>query len=380
MSNLIGPSPLRILHVLTLNSKNGEYGGPVRVARELCGELNNRGYITEIFSGALKGSEPIAFEGINESYILVKPITKRFRLSSLWSWKLIPALNQRIKRSDIVHIHFARDIILFLTAILCVLNKKKFVTQTHGMIISDQRHIIKIIDVILTIPIWKKSSANFVLTEQELSYTSNVYKNSKSKILPNGLSIDQDFKTRKVNENIVVAFCSRLNPIKRVDKFLAIAESQLGTKIIFEIYGPDGGELENIIEHIRIKGPSFNTTYEGALSSEKVVQKLSEIDLIVLPSDYDPFPMVILEALSVGTPVLVMPTCGFAAELAGFNADFVSEDNTIEGLIRTFERLVETVQNLDKKEIKIFCEKTFSIAKVCDELANVYIDITKNHA
>ena len=29
----------KVLHVLTLNGRNGEYGGPVRVARELCFEL-----------------------------------------------------------------------------------------------------------------------------------------------------------------------------------------------------------------------------------------------------------------------------------------------------------------------------------------------------
>ena len=51
---------MRILHVLTLNSRNGEYGGPVRVARELCRELNNLGHVTHIFSGALTGFEPEA--------------------------------------------------------------------------------------------------------------------------------------------------------------------------------------------------------------------------------------------------------------------------------------------------------------------------------
>jgi hypothetical protein len=65
---------LRVLHVLTLNTKNGDYGGPVRVARELCRELSARRYDTEIFSGALKGNEPVPFEGLNESYVYVKSI------------------------------------------------------------------------------------------------------------------------------------------------------------------------------------------------------------------------------------------------------------------------------------------------------------------
>ena len=79
---------LMVLHVLTLNGRNGEYGGPVRVARELCTELNSRRHNTHIFSGALAGSEPMSKPGLVESYALVKPITRKLALSSLWSWKL----------------------------------------------------------------------------------------------------------------------------------------------------------------------------------------------------------------------------------------------------------------------------------------------------
>ena len=61
---------LNVLHVLTLNGRNGEYGGPVRVARELCTELNRRGYATHIFSGALFNSTPIPIAGLPESFRL----------------------------------------------------------------------------------------------------------------------------------------------------------------------------------------------------------------------------------------------------------------------------------------------------------------------
>ena len=111
MSVNIDSQPISILHVLTLNGRNGEYGGPVRVARELCTELNSRGHATHIFSGALKGSEPVPKPGLLESFILVKPISRKLAVSSLWSWKIIKPLIKLINGSDVVHIHFARDLI-----------------------------------------------------------------------------------------------------------------------------------------------------------------------------------------------------------------------------------------------------------------------------
>ncbi|NBX70905.1 MAG: glycosyltransferase, partial [Actinobacteria bacterium] len=68
----------------------------------------------------------------------------------------------------------------------------------------------------------------------------------------------------------------------------------------FEIYGPDGGELELVRRELEIRNLSENVYYKGALQAEDVQKLLREIDLLVLPSRDDNFPMVILEALAVG--------------------------------------------------------------------------------
>jgi glycosyltransferase involved in cell wall biosynthesis len=366
---------LRVLHILTLSSRNGDYGGPVRVAREICRELGVRGIDTEIFSGALKGNEPRPFEGLNESYVHVNSITRFYPLSTLWSWKLIFSLNQRIKNSDLVHIHFARDLISFIAALLCILNRKKFVTQSHGMIVPDNRLATKVIDSIFTIPLWKASSAIFVLHSQESSEISKIYKNSKLKILPNGIAVSQNIEVEKLDPNLRVAFCARLHVDKGIDQFLNLAKSQREKPLKFEIYGPDGGELSRSLNFIRDHNLSETITYNGALATEAVNRKLSEVDLVVLPSRYDNFPMVILEALSVGTPVLVMPTCGISSTLATYNPYFVARDASIDGLIRSFEELTQSLPNISRKSLVEFCAENFSISKVCDGLLAEYENI-----
>jgi glycosyltransferase involved in cell wall biosynthesis len=371
MSGSESVSKLKILHVLTLNGRNGEYGGPVRVARELCTELNSQGHNTHIFYGALKGSEPTPKLGLVESFTLVKPITRKFALSSLWSWRLIKPLNRLIKKSDIVHIHFARDLISFLTAFLSIVQRKPFVTQTHGMI-SEDRFMTRIIDLILTKPLINQSKNIFVLTEIELKAVKRLCVKSIVKVLPNGIAAQlPQGKLELVNKRVV--FCARLDERKGVDKFIELADYYRSSENMFEIYGPDGGELELVRREIEKRNLSDVVHYQGALQADDVQKLLREIDLLVLPSRDDNFPMVILEALSVGTPVLVMPSCGFAETLKTFDPNFVAASEDLSGLLKSFEKqFASSYCNKTQQEIMDFCTQVFGISSVTDKLINSY--------
>jgi glycosyltransferase involved in cell wall biosynthesis len=363
---------LKILHVLTLNGPNGEYGGPVRVARELCSELNRRGHQTHIISGAHKDAEPVAVKGLEESFVHVKPLSKKLPVSSLWSWKLLRRLSQEIRKTDLVHIHFARDLIPFFTAFISILSRKPFVTQTHGMIISDGRLSTKITDQFFTRPLMNRSKANLVLTMKELEATKLLKAKVQSVVLPNGISIEtSSFERAKSDRRII--FCARLEKRKGVDKFIRLAKDFEATNLKFEIYGPDGGQLDLVLEAVQQAGPSGGLQYNGAIKSNHVQDLLRNANLLILPSKDEPFPMVILEALAVGIPVLVMPSCGFAEILRNFNPNFVSIAETYSGLKATFESLLRNnFSENSPSEITLFCREYFGIKRVVDLLESNY--------
>ena len=364
--------PLRILHVLTLNGGNGEYGGPVRVARELCAELNRRGHSTHIFSGALRGSEPIAHPGLSESYVVVKPLSKKKAVSSLWSWRLTSSLGAEIRKADIVHIHFARDLITYLAAAIAIILRKPFVTQTHGMIISDGRSSTRITDKFLTRPLINKSQTNLVLTGIELAAVSQLGIKSPSAVLPNGILVSQE-ETYSGRTGKKVVFCSRLDKRKGVSKFIELADTYRDSGLRFEIYGPDGGELQLVRNEIDSRNLEGILIYMGALPSREVCQVLRTADLLVLPSKDEPFPMIILEALAVGTPVLAMPSCGFASTLHKFNQNFVAAAENQEGLAESFEiQFKRNFRSDSAEQIQNFCIDNFGIAKVTDNLQSIY--------
>ncbi len=372
MPAAVETSRLNVLHVLTLNGRNGEYGGPVRVARELCTELHSRGHTTHIFSGALRGSEPTPKDGLSESFVLVKPILNKLPVSTLWSWGLLAPLKKQIEEADVVHIHFARDLIPFLAAIIAILNKKPFVTQTHGMIISDGRLRTRLIDSIFTRRLINESRTNLVLTEHELSSILVLGIKSPCRVLPNGIAVNLNAKDRAEPTNRI-AFCSRLEKRKGLEKFVELADSFRDSGINFEIYGPDGGELELVQKEIDSRGLEGTLIYKGSLPTEHVQGILSEVDVLVLPSKEEPFPMVILEALAVGTPVLIMPSCGFGDQLKKFESSFVANTEDLPGLIEALnQQRTKKFKNKTHLEIIDFCSSEFGIVSVTELLLGEY--------
>ena len=119
--------------------------------------------------------------------------------------------------------------------------------------------------------------------------------------------------------------------------------------------------------------------YKGALPAGKVQSMLAAIDLLILPSRDEPFPMIILEALAVGTPVLVMPSCGFADNLSTFEPSFVAETEDLPGLISSF-RIHSEAKFLKKSQSEIinFCRNTFGISPITDQLEVLYMKAIEN--
>jgi len=106
---------------------------------------------------------------------------------------------------------------------------------------------------------------------------------------------------------------------------------------------------------------------------EHVNQYYSSSDIFVFPSVYEVFPMVCLEAMASGLPVLSTEVGGVEDYLEeGYNGFFIKQDpNDIANKIRLFRKDKELKQNMGKNARKT-AEK-FSWSKIADR----YIEICK---
>ena len=63
---------------------------------------------------------------------------------------------------------------------------------------------------------------------------------------------------------------------------------------------------------LKAAGPGDRLAWEGPLAPEHTLDRLRQATVYVLPSVDEPYPMSVLEAMSVGLPVVITDTCGLA--------------------------------------------------------------------
>lgn len=109
-----------------------------------------------------------------------------------------------------------------------------------------------------------------------------------------------------------LVFVGQLIRRKGVDVLLAALEPlwQRFPDLSLDVLGE--GPLRGAIEGYTRSVPQARITLLGARPSDDVARHVAACDLLVLPSRFDGWGMVVNEALMVGTPVLVTDRCGAA--------------------------------------------------------------------
>jgi glycosyltransferase involved in cell wall biosynthesis len=110
---------------------------------------------------------------------------------------------------------------------------------------------------------------------------------------------------RQIGERPIVLFMSRIHPKKGLD-LLIPAFSRLNRDAALVIAGPDIGGYQAQVEAMaRQHGLSDRVLFAGMLYGRERAEALVDADLFVLPSYQENFGVVVIEALAVGTPVIL---------------------------------------------------------------------------
>ena len=370
---------INVLHVVTLGGPNGEYGGPLRVAREYCAEHCRRGGSAVLIFGINSEVAPASTGVFPEIAIDVKSLSNRYKVSTLISTKMFFQLITQIRASDLVHVHFGRDLISIIASILGIILNKPIVLQTHGMVVPDSRRIVQIVDSLIVLPIMKLADKKLALSRNESEKLSELGIESGIVIQPNGISIPKVEFSVDIAGIPRIVFCGRLFQTKGIDLFLAIVKRchSENLRALFEVYGPDGGELSKILHCIDSSNLTTYLKYMGSLEPHAVQETLAKVDILVLPSNYDPYPMVVLEALSVGTRVVISNVCGQAEILKEFDSRFVPSELTEESFYLSIKSMLDEPKNSDSRaKILEFCSEKFGISELYLQINRIYSELT----
>ena len=116
------------------------------------------------------------------------------------------------------------------------------------------------------------------------------------------------------NGDPVVLFCAKLQPWKRPQDLLqAFAQAQVpNARLVMAGDGPLRGELE---AKARALGVAPQVIFTGFANQSQLPALYRSADLMVLPSEYDPCPVVVCEAMLCGCPVILSDQIRGRAEL-----------------------------------------------------------------
>ncbi len=115
-------------------------------------------------------------------------------------------------------------------------------------------------------------------------------------------------------EDVAILFCAKLQPWKRpMDLLRAYAQAQTeNSRLIFAGDGPLREELK--AEATRL-GISDQVLFPGFVNQSALPALYKLVDLMVLPSTYEPFAVVVNEAMCCGCPAMVSDRVGAARDL-----------------------------------------------------------------
>jgi glycosyltransferase involved in cell wall biosynthesis len=116
-------------------------------------------------------------------------------------------------------------------------------------------------------------------------------------------------RSRPKGEPLRVGFLSRISPMKNLDYALEVLH-QVKLPVRFDIYGPvrDEAYWSRCQEIMSSLPDHVVATYCGSVEHDRVSSILAEYDLFFLPTLGENYGHAIVEALAVGTPVLIADT------------------------------------------------------------------------
>ncbi len=167
-----------------------------------------------------------------------------------------------------------------------------------------------------------------------------------------------------INQKVInILFVGHVRKEKGIETIYAAAKQY--TDIHFTLVGPDFKDVPH---------PNLNNvTFRGEVSKDEVLRYMSQADLLLLPSKTEGLPMVILEAMSLGLPVIASNVGDIPNVLSGTKAgifDIGCEQRFFEVLAR-FVSSFDLRKEASDTELAKFSEN-YDAERVCEKLEEIY--------
>ncbi|HWM50175.1 MAG TPA: glycosyltransferase family 4 protein [Thermoplasmata archaeon] len=235
---------------------------------------------------------------------------------------MVPAL--LASGADIIHAHSYGQFPTFAGSLASALDHSILIVTPH----SDAGRpswTKSVFDRVVPRLTLKAATRVIAVSEHEAASLINLgVPRDRIRVIPNGVDLGEfaEVGTRKDRDGLVGLFVGRLDPDQKGLDVLVRAMSKLPQNypLRLRLVGEDWGGAE-LLRHLAQRlGVADRVTMVGKVPRPEVVREFAEADFLVLPSRFEPFGIVLLEAMAAGLPVV--------ASRVGGIPEIVSEGET----------------------------------------------------
>ena len=315
---------MKITHVLLGKADPELMGGINKVVHNLATEQIKLGHEVRVF-------------GIAEDYQTIKH-------HHIYELSLFPKKNQRflihkslkkaVKQSSddwVFHLHSSFRPEIYLVSRILKKYNFRWVHTPHGGytdVSLRKNYLFKKIYFYF----FEKRIVNGALAIQSLGEKVNVGKENSKKIerVPNGFELSRNYKDKYTSKGLLnICFCGRVEKhYKGLDKLFHAIEiiSKKDVRLMLNVIG-DGPDLEYFTNYCITKKLDHIVNFLGAKFGQEKIGLILKNDLFILTSRSEGLPTGVLEAASLGLPLLVSQETNLGSYILSCSSGYVLDSN-----------------------------------------------------
>ena len=183
-------------------------------------------------------------------------------------------------------------------------------------------------------------------------------------------------KKRIQNEKFIFFSLAFLEGEKGFDTLIKAFAKKFKDKEAMLYIGGDGSQRAWLEALAQENGVKKQIIFLGALSRDDVAKWMNKCDCFVLPSRYETFGVVYIEALASGRPVIGALNGGAEDIINNLNGYLVPIDD-IDKLAEKMLELYKKIDSYNEEEIRSDCLKRFSPEVIVNKIISVYKEVLK---
>jgi len=214
------------------------------------------------------------------------------------------------------------------------------------------------------------------LKSKMMNYTCN-----EICVIPNIVNTDSFIINRNKEEKNKFRFVSVsfLNENKNVDLTIKAFCKAFKGKGEFELFiagdGASREKLENLVKKLNLEK---QVKFVGSISRKDLPRFYNEGDCFVLPSKYETFGVVYIEALSCGLPIITTK-CGGPEDFFKDDLGYIIEVGDEEALCKSMKDVVLNKENFNREAMSKYIKNKFSRLVITKEIRSIYNKVLDNN-